>query len=183
MNRPLLAGVLLVTGAAAAIGAVGGYVVASSPEYAQVVYVQPVTKAVAVKQQECRDLRASKTKPAKDKHRIAGVVIGGMVGGVIGRQFGGGSGKTLATVAGAAGGAVAGNQIRNKVQEENALKANGRKCRVVRRIEQQIVAYDVSYRFDRRLGTVRMEHAPGERIPVRDGKLVLPQGPEKQEKG
>jgi uncharacterized protein YcfJ len=183
MNRPLLVGVLLVTGAAVAIGAVGGYVVASSPEYAQVVNVEPVTKAVTVKQQECRDPRVSKTKPAKDKHRIAGTVIGGMVGGVIGHQFGGGSGKTLATVAGAAGGAVAGNQIHKKVQEKNTVKANERRCRVVRRTEQQIVAYDVRYRFDRRLGTVRMEHAPGERIPVRDGKLVLPQGPEKQGKG
>lgn len=173
MERPLLVGALLVTGAVASIGAVGGYVAASRPEYAQVVKVEPVTKAVTVKEQECKDVRVTRKKTPKDEDRIAGTVIGGMVGGVIGHQFGGGTGKTVATVVGATGGAVAGNQIQKKVQEKNTVTANERQCRIVNRTEQQVVAYDVRYRWDGKLGTVRMDHEPGERIPVRDGKLVL----------
>jgi len=173
MERSLLVGALLVTGAVASIGAVGGFVAASTPDYAQVVRVEPVTRAVTVKVQECNDAQAAGRKPSADSHRIAGTVIGGMVGGVIGHQFGNGSGRTLATVAGAAGGAYAGNQVQKKVQEKNAAAASERRCRVVNRTEQKVFAYDVRYRFDGRLGTVRMDHEPGDRIPVKNGKLVL----------
>jgi uncharacterized protein YcfJ len=56
------------------------------------------------------------------------------------------------------------------------------------RTVQQVIAYDVRYRLDGRLGQVRMEHHPGKRIPVRDGELVIvapkPQGATKEgEKG
>jgi uncharacterized protein YcfJ len=180
--NPLMVGALLVTGAIASIGAVGAYVVASRPEYAQVVRVDPVRKAVTVLEQECKDARVVKKKPVKDQNRIAGTVIGGMVGGVIGHQFGSGTGNTAATIAGAAGGAVAGNQIQKKVQEKNTVTANERQCRIVNRTEQQVVAYDVRYRLDGKLGTVRMDHEPGQRIPVRDGRLVLSEEPAAVEK-
>lgn len=167
MDKSLLVGALLVAGAVASIGAVAAFVVASSPQYAQVVKVDPVTKAVTVREQECRDTQVSRKKPVKDTDRIAGTVIGGMVGGVIGHQFGSGTGNTVATVAGATGGAVAGNQVQKKVQERNTIPANQRNCRIVNRTEQKIIAYDVRYRFDGKLGTVRMDREPGPRIPVR----------------
>ena len=182
MENPLIVGALLVTGAIASIGAVGGYVVASRPEYAQVVRVDPVRKAVTVQEQECRDVQVTKKKP-KDGNRIAGKVIGGMVGGVIGHQFGSGSGNTAATIAGAAGGGLAGNQIQKKMQEKNTVAAGERQCRLVNRAEQQIIAYDVRYRLDGQLGTVRMYHEPGRRIPVKEGRLVLSDEPEAEKKG
>lgn len=173
MEKQLIVGALLVAGAIASIGAVAGYVVASRPEYAQVLRVDPVTKAVTVLEQECKDGRVTKKKPVKDKNRIAGTVIGGMVGGVIGHQFGSGTGNTAATIAGADGGAVTGNQVQKKVQEKNAFTENERQCRIVNRTEQQVIAYDVRYRLDGKLGTVRMDHEPGQRIPVKDGRLFL----------
>jgi uncharacterized protein YcfJ len=40
----------------------------------------------------------------------------------------------------------------------------------------------VRYRFEGRIGSVRMDHEPGGRIPVRNGRLVLsgapPAGPD-----
>lgn len=173
MEKPILQGVLLVAGAVASIGAVAGFIAATRPEFAQVVNVEPVTQAVTVKQKVCKDVRASGKKAQKDQHRIAGTVIGGMVGGVIGHQFGHGTGRTVATVAGAAGGAYAGNQVQKAARNTKAATANGRRCPMVERTEQKIVAYDVRYRFDGKIGQVRMDHEPGERIPVRDGKLVL----------
>ncbi len=178
MEKQLIVGALLVAGAVASIGAVAGYVVASRPEFAQVVRVDPVTKAVTVLEQECKEGRVTKQNTVKDKNRIAGTVIGGMVGGVIGHQFSGGTGNTAATKAGAvsvpvAGNPVAGNQVQKKVQEKTAFTESERPCRIVNRTEQQIVAYDVRYIMDGKLGTVRMDHAPGPRIPVKDGRLVL----------
>jgi len=35
------------------------------------------------------------------------------------------------------------------------------------------VGYDVSYRLGDETGQVRMDHDPGDVIPVRDGQLVL----------
>lgn len=173
MDRAILKGALLVAGAVASIGAVAGFVAVTRPEYARVVNVEPVTEAVTVRQQECKDVQATRKKTPKDEHRITGTVIGGMVGGVIGHQFGNGAGKTVATVAGAAGGAYAGNQVQKKMQDKDTYAAGERRCQVVNRTEQKVVAYDVRYRLDGKVGTVRMDHEPGERIPVKNGKLVL----------
>jgi uncharacterized protein YcfJ len=177
MERPVLVGALLVAGAVASIAAVAGLVAATRPEFARVVDVAPVTTRVTVKEQQCADPRtarqAAKAGAPQDRHRVAGTVIGGMVGGVIGHQFGNGTGRTLATVAGAGGGAYAGNQVQKAMQEAKAVPANGRHCRIVKRTEDKVVAYDVRYRLDGKLGKVRMDYEPGERIPVRDGKLVL----------
>lgn len=177
MEKPILQGVLLVAGAIASIGAVAGFVAATRPEFAQVVNVEPVTQTVKVKQKECKDVQASRNKTPKDEHRIAGTVIGGMVGGVIGHQFGNGSGRTVATVAGVAGGAYAGNQVQKTVQNRKTTATHGRRCPIVERTEQKIVAYDVRYRFDGKIGQVRMDHEPGDRIPVRNGKPVLSGAP------
>lgn len=38
--------------------------------------------------------------------------------------------------------------------------------------EDKVVAYDVTYRYDGREQTIRMEDQPGERLPVIDGKVV-----------
>jgi uncharacterized protein YcfJ len=45
-------------------------------------------------------------------------------------------------------------------------------CRIVHRTELQVHAYDVTYRLDGRPGKVRMDYDPGDRIEVRNGKLV-----------
>ncbi len=182
MEKPFLVGAVLVVGAVASIGAVAGYVVASRPQFAQVVRVDPVTKAVTVREQQCEGMPVMKKKRVKEANRNGGTVIGGMVGGVIDDQSGGGTRKTVATVADSAGGVGAGNQIQKIGRDRNPVTVNDPRCRIVNRTEQKVVAYDVRYRFDGKLGTVRMDHEPGQRIPVRDGKLVLPE-PEKQVKG
>lgn len=167
MEKQFLVGAGLVAGALASIGAVAGYVVASRPQFAQVVRVEPVTKAVTVREQQCEGMPVTKKKRVKEANRKSGTVIGGMVGGVIEEQSGSGTRKTVATVAHSAGGVSAGNQIQKVGRDSNSVTVNDPRCRIVNRTEQKIVAYDVRYRFDGRLGTVRMDHEPGQRIPVR----------------
>jgi uncharacterized protein YcfJ len=115
-------------------------------------------------------------KSSKDPDRIAGTVIGGVIGGVVGSQVGRGTGKTLATVGGAAAGGYAGNRIQKHMQDKDTYSATERQCKTVKRVSEKVVGYDVNYRLNGHTATVRMDHRPGERIPVKDGTLMLTGG-------
>lgn len=111
--------------------------------------------------------------PTRDPHQITGSVIGAVVGGVLGHQVGGGSGKKIATVAGAAAGGYAGNRVQKNMQNRNTVTTTEQRCETVYDSHQERIGYDVHYRLGEEEGNVRMDRDPGERIPVRDGKLVL----------
>ena len=175
MKKTILMGAVIGTAGVLSAGAMAGYLAWKNPAYAEVVSVDPVRQAVATPEKICRDERVTRRKPAKDEHRILGTVIGGMAGGVVGHQFGNGTGQTVATVAGAAGGAYAGNQVQKKMQEKDTYSATEKHCRTANRVAEKVVAYDVRYRFHGKTSKVRMDHDPGPRLPVRDGRVVLTQ--------
>jgi uncharacterized protein YcfJ len=109
----------------------------------------------------------------QDQHRVIGTVTGAVIGGVLGNQIGGGSGKKIATVAGAAAGGFAGNKVQENMQARATYTTLERRCRTVSDSREEVVGYDVSYRLGDEEGTVRMDHEPGDRIPARDGQLLL----------
>ncbi len=112
--------------------------------------------------------------PTRDPHQITGSVIGAVVGGVLGHQVGGGSGKKIATVAGAAAGGYAGQpRPEEHARTSNTVTTTQQRCETVYDSHQERTGYDVRYRLGKEEGKVRMDRDPGERIPVRDGKLVL----------
>jgi uncharacterized protein YcfJ len=92
---------------------------------------------------------------------------------VLGNQVGSGRGKDEATVAGAAAGGYAGNKVQEKMQKGNTVTANERVCRTAYDSKEETVGYDVRYRLGDEEDVVRMDHDPGDRIPVKDGELVL----------
>jgi uncharacterized protein YcfJ len=96
-----------------------------------------------------------------------------VVGGVLGHQVGGGSGRDIATVAGAAAGGYAGNRIEKHVQDKNTYTTTERKCETVYEKSEKQIGYEVRYRLRDHESTIKMDHDPGERIPVRDGRLLL----------
>jgi uncharacterized protein YcfJ len=174
MNRSsVLVGMAIGGASVLSVGAVGSYVAFKEPRYAEVLSAKPVTETVSVPEQECHDVQVLHRKSPKDPDRIAGTVIGGVIGGVVGSQIGRGTGKTLATVGGAAAGGYAGNRIQKNMQDKDTYVTAERQCKTVTRVSEKIVGYDVDYRLSGHGGTVRMDHKPGERIPVKDGKLVL----------
>jgi uncharacterized protein YcfJ len=61
-------------------------------------------------------------------------------------------------------------------REQAALDQVG-KCTTVYDSILETVGYDVVYRLGDQEGTVRMDHDPGESIPVKNGELVLTIGP------
>jgi uncharacterized protein YcfJ len=174
MNRSMLMGVLIGVAVAAGGAAVAGFGLAGrATRYADVLDVTPVNRTVRTPREECGDVTVEKQRPVKDEERIAGSAIGAVIGGVLGHQVGGGNGKTLATVAGAAAGGYAGNRVQKNLQDKDTYAATERRCRTVEDAHPKVVGYDVRYRLGDTVDVVRTKQRPGERIPVKDGRLVL----------
>lgn len=175
MNRSLLSGVVIGVAVAAGAGAIGGYklLAPGQPEFAEVLGVAEVIKEIQVPREECRDVQVTHRKPVKDQHKILGTVAGAVLGGVAGSQLGGGSGKKIATAAGAVAGGVAGNKVQENMQNGDTYTTTERRCTTVNDIQTEVIGYDVRYRLGEEDGQVRMSHKPGDRIPVKEGQLVL----------
>ena len=174
MNKSLVTG--LVIGAVVAVGATavaGLKMMHKGPEYAEVLKVTPLTKAIHTPRQDCHDQSVTHQAPVKDQHQVIGTVAGAVLGGVIGHQIGGGTGRDIATVAGAAGGGYAGNRIQKNLQDKDTYTTSEQKCATVYDNSEKRIGYEVRYRLNGQEATVKMDHDPGERIPVRDGQLVL----------
>ncbi len=178
VNKSILVGTLLGAVAVTATGTMASYsLLNKSPEYAEVVKVQPVTETISIPRQQCRQVAITHKTPEKDPNQVTGSVIGAVVGGVLGNQVGGGNGKKLATLAGAAAGVFTGNKVQQNLQANNTYTTTEQRCTTVTDTEEKVIGYDVEYQLEDQVATVRMEQHPGERIPVEDGQLVLSQTP------
>jgi uncharacterized protein YcfJ len=179
----MLVGTVLGAGVAIALGGLAGYRMLSPPQYARVVSVTPVTEQVQTPREECHDQVVTRQKPVKDTHRIAGTVVGAVAGGLLGNAIGGGGKNTGAKIAGAAVGGYAGNKTQEKMQQNDTYQTTERVCNTVVDVGERTVGYDVKYLIGDELGTARMDHDPGDTIPLKDGKPVLARGPEEGTQG
>jgi uncharacterized protein YcfJ len=174
MNKSFIPGLVAGGIAVTAVGAMAGYqVIHEHKAYAEVVSVEPLTKTVRTPRQSCRDETVTRQAPTKDPDQVTGTVVGALLGGVVGHQVGHGTGKTLATVAGAAAGGYAGNKVQESVQKSNTYQSKEQRCATAYDSTEQTVGYTVHYRIGDKDGTVRMDHDPGDRIPLDNGQLVL----------
>jgi len=173
MNRSMLVGIVAGAGLATALGGIASYRMLKQPEFAEVIAVAPVVERIETPREECRDEVVTKKKPVKDQHQVAGTVIGAIAGGVIGNALGGGGSNTGAKIAGAAAGGYAGNKVQENMQDNATYQTTERRCTTVVDVSERTVGYDISYRLGDETGQVRMDHDPGDVIPVRNGQLVL----------
>jgi uncharacterized protein YcfJ len=157
----------------ATVGGAAGYKLLDKQQYAEVLDVKPIKETIHTPHQECHDEQVTHTRAVKDENRIAGTALGAVLGGVLGNQVGGGNGKKLATVAGAAAGGYAGNKTQQHMQEGDTYTTVEQRCRTVTDTQQKISGYEVRYKLKGDEGTVRMDHEPGDKIPVKNGQLVL----------
>jgi len=176
MNKSLLIGTVFGAGLATAIGGVAGYRMLSGPEYAQVIDVKPVTERIETPREVCTDKVVTRQKPVKDTHQITGTVIGAVAGGLLGDAIGGGGKNTAAKIAGAAAGGYAGNKAQEHLQETDTYQTTESVCKTVVDVSENTVGYNVKYQIGDKTGEVRMDHDPGDTIPLQDGKLVLTRG-------
>lgn len=178
MNKSLWVGAAAGVAVAAGAGAVASFkLMNKAPQYAEVVQVVPITKTIRTPKQDCHDESVVHQKPSRDDRHIVGTVAGAVVGGLLGHYVGGGSGRDLATAAGAAGGGYAGNRIENRMQKGNTYTTTEQKCTTVYDRSERQEGYKVRYRIGDKEGTVRMDHDPGQRIPLDHGQLVLGDSP------
>lgn len=175
------------TGSAAASSSAAGAAVASSVAASgqavpagddglvgQVVSVTPVNDPTAAPQQVCHDEVVQKKVPPKDKHRIAGTVIGAVAGGLLGHLVGGGKGNAVATAAGAVGGGYAGNRIEKSEQDKKVENVVVHRCSTVANPGGNIVAYDVTYVYNGVTRTTRMDQDPGNVVKVDQTGVAVP---------
>lgn len=175
MNKSMLVGAVLGAVAVTAGGALATYSIVGGKQYAEVLSAEPVKETIKTPRQVCKDVTVTRQNPVKDQHKIAGTVLGAVAGGLLGNQVGGGNGKKIATVAGAAAGGYAGNQVQGNMQAGSTYTTTENRCSTVTDTSEKQVGYNVKYQLDGKVGTVRMERDPGNRIPVEDGRLVLGQ--------
>jgi uncharacterized protein YcfJ len=173
MNKSLITGLVVGGVAATAFGAYAGYQAMDNRNSAEVLNVEPLMKTVRTPRQVCSDEIVTHQAETNDPKRITGSVIGAVAGGVIGNQIGDGSGQAVATVAGAAAGGYAGSKIQKHMQDEKTTQTVEQRCRTVYDSVERPDGYEVRYRLAGQEVTVRMDHAPGRRIPVENGQLVL----------
>lgn len=176
MNKSMLVGSVLGAAVVTAGGAFATYtLVDRGPQFAQVLTVEPIKETIKTPREVCREVSVTRQRPVQDSNRIAGTAVGAVVGGLLGNQVGGGNGKKIATVAGAVGGGYAGNQVQGRMQANDTYTTTETRCNTVTDTRDKVVGYDVKYDIGGEGGKVRMDRDPGEKIPLRDGQLVLTQ--------
>lgn len=130
--------------------------------HARVVSSQPVYSEAA-SHEECWN---EETHSYEHRDRIAGTALGAIAGGVIGHQFGSSSGgRDRGTAAGAIIGGIVGNQVARNHDENRAPNVEER-CRTVQDSDAQIIGYDVTYDFQGRQLSTRLDHDPGRWLTV-----------------
>jgi uncharacterized protein YcfJ len=160
-------------------------------DYARVVSVDPVVESYQVNQpiEQCWDekiptrQRYSQNQRSRSKSRtpeVLGAIIGGVIGNQVGKR-GGGKARDVATIAGA----VLGGSIGRDTKNNNYRNGNSNYDRyddrhqtsyqTVQRCEvkdsyitkEQIVGYDVSYKYRGNVFYTQMSEHPGDKIKVK----------------
>lgn len=147
----------------------------SGQEYARVIESRPVYRDVRVNRphRECWNERVRVERVRGSGNSRTPELLSAVVGGAIGNALG--TNKSSQRV-GAVVGAVLGHSIGSDIVDANrhggrerARYRTVRQCETVDEYvhEQRLVGYDVRYRYRGREYTVRTDHDPGQRIPVR----------------
>lgn len=173
MNSSLLTGLVVGGVAVTAAGAYAGYQTIDQGRSAKVLNVEPMSRTVKTPRQVCASEVVTHQVAVKDPKRVTGSIIGAVAGGLLGNQIGDGDGQTVATVAGAAAGGYAGSKVQKHMQEGNTSQTVEQRCRTVYDSVEKPDGYQVRYRLGDHEGSVRMDHDPGDSIPVENGELVL----------
>ncbi|HEX7369668.1 MAG TPA: glycine zipper 2TM domain-containing protein [Rhodanobacteraceae bacterium] len=131
--------------------------------WAEVLRADPVYATVQQPpQQQCYP----QTVTREDNSHAGGTVLGAIVGGVLGSTVGKGDGRKAATVAGAVAGGAIGNRV--SAAHDRSYTTQETVCQPVAYApQQQIVAYDVEYRYRGDVYMTRLPYDPGERLRVR----------------
>ncbi|MBZ2188366.1 glycine zipper 2TM domain-containing protein [Alcanivorax sp. JB21] len=145
----------------------------AAPTLAHVLNVEPISRSWQVPREDCHVVEVQRQAPITSEHNTAGTLIGAVVGGVLGNQVGGGNGKKVATAAGILAGGYTGNRIQDNQQRSRTYTTTELQCSTVYDTRSETTGYTVTYLLGDERGSVRMDHRPGDTLPVRDGQVVI----------
>ena len=186
-KNSMLAALMGITGLLSA-GTLASYVAWRNPAFADVISVEPVRQIVAAPKRACLDEQVSRHESTGSDSPSSSVVIVGMAGGAITRQPA--RIEKVATLSTLAARDPVGRVVQNKknvaknsqsnktaadAHSQHAGDGMNTHCRKLDRASEKIVAYDVRYRLHGKTAKIRMDHDPGARLPVRNGKVVVVQ--------
>jgi len=128
-------------------------------------------------------VEANAPRPASGERAWGGgTVLGALLGGIAGYQFGSSqAGRNTGAAVGAVLGGIVGNSIENAPASTGSAVSTGparvdyapetrivQRCRnVAGEMREQLIGYDVTYRYGGREYTTRMNHDPGPSLGVR----------------
>lgn len=144
---------------------------------ATVISSRPIYERTSHPRKECYDEEvierpSSNYESRRGERDMSGTIIGGIAGGLLGSQVGKGNGKTAAAAVGAVTGAVVGDRIANDGGREDSYESRQPRTRIVQRCREvedereEIRGYDVKYKFNGIVRTIRMNHNPGSKLRV-----------------
>ena len=114
--------------------------------------------------------RGQRTQGTETGRNVA-TLLGGLVGAALGSKVGGGSARYATAAVGSMVGGMAGREIYESSQRQRR-EASVTVCDPVREdayrdVRDDVIGYDVTYRYGGREYTTRTDHHPGDRIRVR----------------
>lgn len=170
-TRTLCALILALVGQTALAGK-GSFV-----DVAHVTKATPIYTTIErrVPERECWVEQVREEAPRHRRNTATGTIVGGIIGGAIGNAVGAGSeNKKVGAVVGTILGMSVGNDISRAHNRRYPAGYNEvsyrdvERCEVRHRIEteQELVGYDVTYRYKGRTYTTQMDHNPGRQLKV-----------------
>ncbi len=134
------------------------------PDRAKVVDTAPVYERINEPRRECwtEQQRHEHREYYRNDNNSGGAILGAIVGGLVGSTVGKGNGKVAAAAVGAATGAVIGDRWNDRDGGYDYVERPVERCRMVDNYRQQLVGYDVTYRYQGREFTTRLPYDPGE---------------------
>ncbi len=146
----------------------------SEYDYARVVDVEPVLRYVTVTtpRRECWEEEVAVPSRYRGNPSGAATVAGGIIGAVVGHQIGDGRGRDAATVVGTLLGSAIARDISRDRQAGRYSEVRYQTvehCSTVEEVrrEQRIEGYRVTYVYNGRDYTTRMNEHPGDDIRIR----------------
>ncbi|MGI9287400.1 MAG: glycine zipper 2TM domain-containing protein [Pseudomonadales bacterium] len=169
MFRNIVAIVLLTSAAALPVQATQ-----VNYEYAHVVAAKPLYETVrrTEPEQRCWEERVVYQVPLRSRNNSAtGTIVGGLIGAAIGNAVGHRkSNQRIGVVAGGLLGASIGHDVSRRSQSSVPRRVGTeQRCELVERSyeEQELVGYQVKYRYHGKIYSTRMDRDPGERVKLR----------------
>jgi uncharacterized protein YcfJ len=140
---------------------------------ARVIKVKPIYESIetVIPKESCWEEKVVTRERQSPSRNYGGIVVGGILGGVAGHQVGRGRGKDVATVAGSLLGALFGDNVANSGHRSSYHRQVHYEthCDTIETIttREEIVAYDVKYRYKGNTYWTRTKYHPGKYIAVK----------------